>query len=180
MINMTLQTERLLLRSFEDNDAVAASYNSRQPSVADAMSDMILADEKAALEWIHWINSMTDLVLPWRILAIELKKEKKCIGLIGVIPQRKIQGEVEILFSVVDEYQNKGYATEAAKEVIKWFFDSRENAYLCAIVKNNNIPSQRVIEMLDFNYIEDREILYDNIPTMFKYYQLNLAVKALI
>jgi RimJ/RimL family protein N-acetyltransferase len=173
MTNITLETERLILKPFQEKDAYIAAFNSRQSSVANAMSDMVLADEKAGLEWINWINSMANIESPWQVLAVELKSENKCIGLMGVIPQPKIQGEVEILFSISDEYQMRGYATEAAKEMIKWFFNSRTNAYLCAIVKTDNIPSQKVIEKLNFEFIENREIEYDGKLTWFKYYRLS-------
>ena len=174
MNQIILETQRLTLKPFEEKDAFIAAYNSRQPSVADAMSDMVLADEKAGLEWINWINSMASVETPWQVLSVELKSENKCIGLMGVIPQQKIQGEVEILFSISDEYQGNGYATEAAQEMIKWFFNTRDcnTAYLCAIVKTDNIPSQKVTEKLGFEFVENREIDYDNKQTWFKYYRL--------
>ena len=94
----------------------------------------------------------------------------------GVIPQKKINGEVEILYEIADEYQKNGFATEAvaaaAAALIKWFFETRVNKYICAIVKVNNIASRRVIEKIGFDYIEVREIEYDNKATMFRYYQL--------
>ncbi|MCL2577348.1 MAG: GNAT family N-acetyltransferase [Defluviitaleaceae bacterium] len=172
MNKIILETKRLTLKPFEEKDAYIAAYNSRQPSIAKAMSDMVLADEKAGLEWINWINVMASIEKPWQVLSIELKSENKCIGIMGIIPQPKIQSEFEILFSISDEYQGRGYATEAAQEMIKWFFSSRTNVYLCAIVKTDNIPSQKVIENLGFEFIENREIDYDNKPTWFKYYRL--------
>ena len=84
---------------------------------------------------------------------------------------------MEILFSIADEYQNNGYATEAGKAIIDWFFSNRNNAYLCAIVKLTNIPSQKVIEKLGFEFIEEREIEFDYKPTMFKYYKLTNHAK---
>lgn len=116
MCNSILQTDRLTLRPFNQDDAYIAAYNSRQPSVAAAMSDIVLQDETAGLEWINWINKMANVEAPWQILSIKLMSEKKCIGLIGIILQQKIHGEVEILFSISDEYQNNGYATEASKK----------------------------------------------------------------
>lgn len=171
-ITLRLETERLILRAFKPEDAYSASYNSRRPRVAAEMSDMILADEIAGLNWINWINSMSNVEEPWQILAIETKSNNKCIGLVGVVPQKKIFGEIEILYEIADEYQNNGFATEAAKELIKWFFEVRDDMYLCAIVKVNNIASQRVIEKIGFVFIEEREINYDKKATMFRYYQL--------
>lgn len=169
---ITLETERLILRPFKISEADVVAYNSRQPNVAEHMSDMILADEKAGLEWINWINSMCNVETPFQILAIELKTEQKCIGIMGIAPQSKIQGEFEILFSIADKYQCNGYATEAAKKMIKWFLEIKKGAYLCAIVKVNNLPSQKVIDKSGFIFIEEREILYDSKMTQFKYYKL--------
>ena len=171
-MSITLETDRLLLRPFTESDALMASLNSRQPKVAEEMSDMVLQDEEAGLKWINWINEKANVNQPWQVLAIVLKDVNLCIGLVGVIPQPKIHGEVEILFAVSDCYQNKGYATEAAQKLVEWFFSTKEDSYLCAIVKIKNIPSQRVVEKLGFTHLEDREIVFDGKPTMFKYYRL--------
>ncbi len=136
------------------------------------MSDMILEDETAALKWIHWINSISNEEDPWQVLAIEMKSNRQCIGIVGVIPQKKIGGEIEILYEIADEYQNNGYATEAAKRLTEWFFKTRRDQYLCAIVKVSNPSSQKVVEKIGFHFIEEREIIYDNKVTMFKYYQM--------
>lgn len=172
-----LNTQKLTLRPFTITDAELAAYNSNCPTVATAMSDMVLKDVAEATIWINWINEMANRETPWVILAIELNNICKCIGLIGVIPQQIIQGEVEILFSISEEYQNNGYATEASKAIIEWFFSTHDNVYLCAIVKVTNIPSQKVIEKLCFKFIEEREIEYDYKPTMFKYYKLTNPFK---
>jgi len=173
-----LNTERLNIRPFTEKDAYIAAYNSRQPSVAEQMSDMVLSDEKSGLEWIRWINSRANFQEPFQVLAIETKSEQRCVGIIGVIPQPKIQGEVEILFSIVDEFQGNGYATEASFEVIKWFFNLKNDLYLCAIAKVDNISSQRVVEKCGFDFVEEREILYDGKMTKFKYYKLLPKAKA--
>lgn len=172
MDTMMMKTDRLLLRPFSVSDAEQASYNSRCNSVSEAMSDMVMQDATQATDWINWINRIANVEEPWEILAIELMGTCKCIGFVGVIPQQKIQGEVEILFAIADEYQNNGYATEAAKAIIQWFFNTRDQSYLCAIVKISNIPSQKVIEKLGFEFLEEREIEYDGKLMMFNYYKL--------
>lgn len=170
---MELITERLLLRSFVKTDARSVAYNSRSPEVAKEMPDMVLKDEAAGLEWINWINGLANDGEPWQVLAIVRKNDLVCIGIVGVIPQKKIDGEIEILYSIADEYQKNGYATEAAGALVNWFFETRTHWYICAIVKTNNIASQKVIEKLGFEFIRNREISYDNVPTMFKYYRLS-------
>jgi len=65
-----IETERLVLRPFRRRDAAAASYNSRQPSVAHFMSDMVLPTKKDAKRWIRWIYRKVTVS---GVLAVTLK-----------------------------------------------------------------------------------------------------------
>lgn len=167
-----LETERLTIREFEEADAKVASYNSSRPTVAKEMSDMVLKTEEEALGWIQWTKSVSNIEDPWQVLAIIRKSDNQCIGLIGMIPQKMINREVEILYAIADEYQGQGYAAEAAGEMIKWFFQSEKREYLSAIVKKNNLPSQNVVKKIGFTFIEEREIEYDHKIYTFLYYRL--------
>ena len=172
-MNIQIETSRLILRPFMESDAAAASYNSKQPIVAYFMSDMVLATEESALGWIRWINNdKFNVSVPCVVLAVELKADKKCIGLIGVAPKRELENEIEILFSVTDEYQNQGYITEAGKAIIDWAFENTPAKYLVAIVKLDNPASIRVIEKIGFIYNGERRIDYDGTMTDFHYYRL--------
>jgi RimJ/RimL family protein N-acetyltransferase len=56
MQNLKIETARLVLRPFTESDAAMASYNSKQPSVAHFMPEMVKCTEKAALDWIRHVN----------------------------------------------------------------------------------------------------------------------------
>jgi len=128
-MNIKIETERLILRPFTEDDAAAASHNSSQPIVAHFMSDMVMKTKEAALGWIRWINNEKfDVTIPCIVLAVELKPTCKCIGLIGVAPKRELNNKIEILFEIADEYQNKGYATEAGKAIIWWHLSRLSSA----------------------------------------------------
>jgi len=175
-MDIKIETSRLILRPFIKSDATAASYNSKQPTVAHFMSGMVLATEESALGWIRWINNEKfDVSVPCVVLAVELKSNKKCIGLIGVAPKRELDNEIEILFSIADEYQNQGYITEAGKALIDWAFENTPAKYLVAIVKLDNPASIRVIEKIGFVYDGERRIDYDGTMTDFHYYRLEKA-----
>lgn len=170
---LKIETERLILRPFTEDDAAEASYNSCRPIVAHYMSDMVMKTEEAALGWIRWINGEKfDVAVPCVVLAIELKSSHKCIGLIGVAPKREINNEIEILFEIADEYQNNGYATEAAKAIIWWAFEQARQNVLSAIVKPENKASRRVIEKLGFVYCDTRSLEYDGADCAFDYFRL--------
>jgi len=171
-MSLRIETARLILRPFVASDAAAASYNSRQPIVAHFMSDMVLNSEESAQKWIAWIADMCSDSEPCQVLAIERKEDERVIGIIGVVPQKKIGGEVEILFGVADAYQNNGYATEAGKAIIWWAFEKAGLDVLSAIVKPENKASRRVIEKLGFVYVNTQTLPYDGADCVFDYFRL--------
>lgn len=178
--NIQIETERLLLRFFRESDAKQAGENSRKPKVAHFMSDMVLKTEEDALNWIRWINNeKIDPSIPFVILAVELKGSQQCIGLIGIGPKVELNNEVEILFAVADEYQSRGYITEAGSALIRWAFQKTSVTTLVAIAKPDNTASNRVIEKLGFLYAGEREIDYDGSRINFQYYRLEKPVHLL-
>ncbi len=120
MINISIETENLIIRPFLPYDAKDAVYYSQQPNVSYWLSDMVLHNESEALSWINWLNEKFNINEPFIILAIEYKVEHKCIGVVGVHAKAEIDNEVEILYGISDSYQGNGYATEAAKALIQW------------------------------------------------------------
>ena len=172
-MDIQIETSRLLLRQFTERDASAVSYNSSRPTVKHFMSDMVLKSADAALGWIRWINNdVFDAGIPRVVLAVELKSSGKCIGLIGAAPKKELCGEIEILFSVADEYHNKGYATEAGKAMIWWVFEQAGLEYISAIVKPENKASRRVIDKLGFIYGDTRTLPYDGKDCAFDFLRL--------
>lgn len=168
-----IKTERLFLRPFKLEDAEAASYNSKQPSVAYAMSDMVLSDSEEAKNWIKQTHSWFNITgRICQILAVERNVDHKVLGLVGIAYKDNLNGEVEILYGIADEYQNNGYATEAGEAIINWAFNNCQLNYLVAIVKLDNYASQRVIDKLGFQYIKQLELEYDGNLTQFMYYRL--------
>ena len=168
---MHIETSRLILRLFTEADAKVASYNSKILTIAHFMSDMVLETESDAVKWIHWLEAKCNDREPCRVLAIELKDDYAVIGLVSVAPKRELGGELEILFSIADEHQNKGYATEAAKAIIWWAFEKAGQDVLSAIVKPENRASRRVIEKLGFVYVDTLTLSYDGEDCAFDYFR---------
>lgn len=146
-----IETSRLVLRPFVEADAAAASYNSRQPSARESLSDMVWETEEDAREWIEWFNAEKyNIRTPHVALAIVLKENNRLIGFVGVGPKAELNGEIEIGWLIAEEYQNNGYATEAAKAIIWWAFETAGQEVLSAITARGNSASRRVLEKLGF------------------------------
>lgn len=172
MINISIETENLIIRPFLPSDAKDAAYYSQQPNVAYWMADMVMNDETETLDWIQWINKRFDIIEPFIMLAIEHKDEHKCIGFVGVHAKAEIDNEVEISYSVSDSYQGKGYCTESARTLIKWVFKNTELKELVAIVKPENMSSNAVIKKLGFQKVGTKMAQYCGEMCKFNYYKL--------
>jgi RimJ/RimL family protein N-acetyltransferase len=124
MQNLKIETARLVLRPFTESDATAASYNSKQPSVAHFMPEMVKDTEEAALGWIRHVNKeLWSIDKPCVLFAIVRKADEQCIRCIFINRKEEWGNIVEMGYYIGDEYQNGGYATEAGKAMIWWAFE---------------------------------------------------------
>lgn len=165
-----IETQSLIIRPFKGSDAKDVSYYSKQPIVSYWLADMVFNNEENARNWINWVNGKLSIESSNIVLAIELKSECKVIGVVGVHPKETINDEIEILYGVSDEHQRKGYGTEAAVKLIEWVFNNTSTKRLSAIVKPENIASEKVIKNLGFLYKDTRMLEYNGGICKFNYY----------
>jgi ribosomal-protein-alanine N-acetyltransferase len=68
------------------------------------------------------------------------------IGDMGFIGGPDETGVVEIGYSIIPEYRNRGYATEMAQALIRWAFQQQEIKAVIASCLYDNIGSIKVLE----------------------------------
>jgi len=172
-MNIRIETSRLILRPLAESDAAAVSRNSRQPSVARFMPDMVYDNEESAIGWIRWSNNeLFDTDKPAVLLAVIRKSDGLCMGCIFVHRKEEWDNVVEMGYYIADEFQNNGYATEAGKAMIWWAFDEAGQDMLSAFVKPDNTASRRVIEKLGFIYVDTRMLPHDGEDCAFDCFRL--------
>jgi len=155
-----MKTSRLFLRTLAESDVA---------TVRLVNSDEFETDE-AAKNFIHWQKDAGRLLVNFYIWLIQTGQ---CVGRVYIHSKPELNGEVEIGYGILEEHRNNGYATEAAKAVIKFAFEKVGQNVLCAIVKPENTASRRVIEKLGFKNIRVRTVLDENnIDCEFDYFQL--------
>lgn len=116
-----LRTERLLLRRITMRDAPDVYRISSDPRVAKYVmwrTHTSLADSRDYIRSVQRSYRM-DRPAPW---GIELLQEERLIGTIGYAWINRDHQTAEIGYSLGYEDWNKGYATEALREVLSYSF----------------------------------------------------------
>jgi [ribosomal protein S5]-alanine N-acetyltransferase len=96
------------------------------------------------------------------------KQSNLLIGHCGLLIQ-EVDGvsELEVAYSLLPEFWNKGYATEAAKKCIDFAFDNSLSNSLISIISITNIPSQNVA--MKIGMIADKMSVYNsNVVNIFR------------
>ena len=75
------------------------------------------------------------------------KISKKLIGYCG-LTYLDDTAEIEIYYGFTKQHWGKGFATEAARAVLKFAFDQLKSAKIVAVTNPKNLASQKVLEKL--------------------------------
>jgi len=139
-----LQTARLLLREFTQQDADALALVLSDP---ETMRFYPAPYDRAGVE--QWIERnrqryQDDGVGLW---AMELTKTQQIIGDCGIILQ-EVEGErlYEIGYHLRRDFWGQGLATEAAIACRDWAFAHLKADRLISLIRPENLPSCRVAE----------------------------------
>ena len=144
-----LETKRLILRKFEYKDIDDLYEYGKDEEV----TKYVRFDTYKSIEDAQ--DRIDDLLVKYAqeekyCWAIEEKESQKLIGSIDLFDVAS--GEKEIGYLLNKGYWNKGYATEAAKEVIKYGFEKLNLNKIWGHCVTVNIGSSRVMEKIGMIY----------------------------
>lgn len=167
-INNNIYTERLILRRFIQSD-LEDYYNILNQ---EEVSKWLGSGKRISRDAV--INSMRSIENFWNknnygIWAVINRETNELIGHCGLNPLKDIQ-KIELLYAFDKKAWGKGYATESAREIIKFAHDELKLNCLVAIAYPNNSRSCNVIEKLGFKYKGEQEHFGVNLS----YYELEL------
>ena len=162
-----MRTERLFLRTLTEADVKVVRNFFQQEEEFET--------NQAALAWIRRINKRRDMqVIGGAVnFYVWLLDTDQFIGRVYIHKKAELDGEVEIGYGISGEYRNKGYATEAAKALVRFAFEQVGLGELCAIVRPENTASRRVIEKLGFSYCGIRTVADIGADWAYDYFRLS-------
>lgn len=143
-----LKTERLILREFELTDAKCMFELNADPEVIQYTGDpsfKSVDEAKAFLE--NYSDYKRNSYGRW---AVILKETNEFIGWCGLKYQD--EGFVDLGFRFFKNQWRKGYASEAAKAVLRYGFETLKLDEIIGRVVSGNISSVRVLEKLNMQF----------------------------
>ena len=141
---MILETERLYLRKLEQAD-----FDSLCKILQDEATMAAYEGAFSGLEVQEWLDRQLSRYQKWHfgLWAVILKETGELIGQCGLTMQPwKDRELLEVGYLFNKKYWHKGYATEAAKACKKYAFEILNANEVCSIIRDTNIPSQKVAE----------------------------------
>jgi RimJ/RimL family protein N-acetyltransferase len=150
----TLETERLLLRGFHEDDLHAHAAMLSDPVVMKHFGGHLFGREES------WRRLLGGVGL-WQLqgtglLAAERKSDGKLVGHVGLFDYHReiepsIEGRPELGYIFATEVHGKGFAREACDALLAWADRTLDTDEIMAIISIENEPSIKLAQRLGFN-----------------------------
>ena len=159
---MELQTPRLILRSFREEDVDAMARLFANPDFM-RFSLGVFTERQKTVDFIKKVMSWDRANMP-SLFAVVPRDEDSVIGYCGFHHHPEVPGEVEIGYRLHPDYWNRGLITEAARAVRDHAFTDLKLARVISLVHPENIPSRRVAEKNKMTV--EKDITFRGFPTL--------------
>lgn len=164
-MNLTLQTDRLILRELLFSDAEALFKMDKNPNVHTYLSSNPANDIDNVTDYIGEIRNQ---YIKNRIgrFAVVLKKTNEVIGWAGIKfvteSENNLVNFYDIEYRLQEEHWGNGYAKEAAEAWLQYGFNKMKKFNIYASTHTENKNSKRILERLGMK--QKTEYNWNNIP----------------
>ena len=148
---MKLETERLILRPFEDGDAPALMPIMNDPEVTHNLLTSPTFSEEDIAETIRKRKAAIEAKERYS-LAVVLKETGRLMGACSLIEVSWEHMHAELVYSLGKEFWGKGYMTEAVRRMIQFGFEELGLERISVGCFARNKASARIIEKLGFEF----------------------------
>ncbi len=147
------ETERLILREFEERDSNALFMLNNDPEVLKYTGDPPFQSEKDALSFIRSYDDYRSKGMGrWAVLN---KKDHSFIGWCGL--KKHEDGMIDLGFRFYRKEWGKGYATESAAACLDFGIRQMGLREIVGRAARENKASIRVLEKIGMKYWKDDE-----------------------
>ena len=152
-MQLILETPRLMLRQFTEDDAALILLLNSHASVVKYVHEPILKTEEKARE------ILLNIILPqyknklgrW---AVYTKDGNQFIGWCG-LKYLVNSGEIDLGYRLLPSAWGNGYATEAARHTLEYGFDKLNIQTITGRAHVENIASLKILEKIGMEWVKD-------------------------
>ena len=154
---IAIETERLALHEFTDDDAAFVFRLVNEPSFLRYIGDRGVRTIEDARRYIADGPVAGYARYGYGLLRVAQKADGTTVGMCGVL-KRDALPDPDIGFSFLPEFWSQGYALESARAVMKHAREVLRLGRILAITTKDNEPSMRLLAKLGFRF--DRMIQF--------------------
>ena len=175
---MKIETERLIIRSLEEGDGKTLAKLAEDGSFSE------LGFDAESSQWIDdWMKEAIGLSLKddprsdYICSIICLKENGRVIGTVGNTYFEDTR-KIGICYGIGAQYRRMGYASEAVKAYLGFFFGHYGEDEIIAVISDENIASRKTAERSGFILTDTRMYrdIYDTEERLYRFYSAKPAV----
>jgi ribosomal-protein-alanine N-acetyltransferase len=161
---MELETERLVLRPWRDEDLPWIQEINADPRVMEHFVTVLTPAETTAMIRRIQTHFATHGFGFW---AVQQRDRDAVIGLVGLaVPtfSAHFMPCVEIGWRIAHQHWGQGYATEAARAALDYGFEQRQLDEIVSFTAVPNVKSQRVMQKLGMHHDPSDDFDHPSVP----------------
>ncbi|MFH8385129.1 GNAT family N-acetyltransferase [Kitasatospora sp. NPDC018058] len=146
-----LCTDRLLIRRWREADLSPWAAMNADPEIREHLGG-ILTREQSDASVARYEAAIEKRGYGW--LAVEVRGSGEFVGFVGLddVEEQDLVGGVEIGWRLARSAWGHGYATEAARAVLAYGFDTLDLSEILALTTAANLRSQAVMRRLGMSH----------------------------
>jgi ribosomal-protein-alanine N-acetyltransferase len=146
----TLQGKLIALRKLRRSDAASIQRHANNRNIARYLPR--LPYPYTLQEARKWITTTSRLARADKAydFGIEDRESGKIVGMIGLRNINRQDRNVEVGYWVGKAFQNRGYASEALRLILKFAFSELRLVRVYAVVHQKNVASVRLLDRIGF------------------------------
>ncbi len=145
-------TERLHIREYRKEDIDGYLRVIRQPEIYATTCGFPRNYSRLRAKWWFKMMKLNRNQHTAYEYAVILRENGMYLGNVGLININEEYRRADISYYIDRDYMNRGYATEAAREMLKYGFYALQYHKICGICMSVNPASRRVMEKLGMKY----------------------------
>ena len=142
-----IETKRLFLRKFEQQDAKVFFQLNANPKVLKYTGDQPFQSTESASEFI--LNYYHYDIHGYGRWSVVLKSTNECIGWCGL---ENVNGIVDVGFRFLEKFWNQGYATESAEAILNYGFGQLDLPQIIGRCSVNHAASAKVLQKIGMEW----------------------------